>query len=149
MELIHGRPFTDYVRGDLPAGAPLLDTSRLLGALAQFADAMVYLHRDCRLLHRDLKPANVLVEADGRVVILDFGLFIWLTPRGVGHRSIAGTPSYMAPEQRQGYPVPESDWYSIGVMLFESLTGVVATDDSPPRLDGADLGDAPALKGLA
>jgi hypothetical protein len=97
------------------------DGVRLRGGLAQLAAAIQALHR-AELLHLDLKPANILVEAGGRVVVLDFGLVHRigdsLTSRGVG------TPRYMAPEQLSGRPPSAaSDWYAFGVMLFELLSG--------------------------
>jgi len=88
------------------------------------SDAVHYAHQR-GILHRDLKPSNVLVGEDGRVVILDFGL----VATGVVdvHQSYdgpAGTPGYMSPEQAAGAPLTvASDFYTLGVMLYEALTG--------------------------
>ena len=140
MELIRGRNFIEYVRGapfspaadeeeqaaETPAG--VADPFRLNLALPQLATGLAALHSAGKL-HRDIKPSNVLVAADDhRVVLLDFGLVLDTD----GFTSIAnteatsGTPAYMSPEQGGGDPLtPASDWYAVGVMLYEALAGCV------------------------
>ncbi|MDB4977329.1 MAG: ATPase/protein kinase family protein [Myxococcaceae bacterium] len=120
MELVSGLSFVEYVRGT--RSEP--DLSRLRPALAQLVQALQALHEAGRL-HRDIKPSNVLVTDQGRAVVLDFGFV-----REIGGDTVAesaeilGTPAYMAPEQADvGGSHPASDWYSVGVMLFEALTG--------------------------
>ena len=117
MELIEGVPFSDAVRED---------EARLRDALYQLADGVAALHAAGKL-HRDLKPSNVLVEPGGRVVILDFGLAADLSQLAVErtHERVAvGTPAYMSPEQAADRPLdPASDWYSVGAMLYQALTG--------------------------
>ncbi len=94
--------------------------------LRQLVSAVATLHRAGKL-HRDLKPKNVLITRSGRVVVLDFGLAQDLSPADPNASSqallVAGTPAYMAPEQAAGRGASEaSDWYAVGVMLYETLT---------------------------
>ncbi len=82
---------------------------------------------DAGLLHRDVKPSNVLVRHDGRVVLLDFGLVAELDDHGAAitmTEHIVGTPAYMSPEQGLGgHLTAATDWYAVGVVLYEALTG--------------------------
>jgi serine/threonine protein kinase len=134
MELVRGSDFLGHVR-PTPAGA---DEGRLREALAQLAEGVSALHR-AQKVHRDLKPSNILVEHGGRVVVLDFGLVVD-SDRRPALDPHAGTPEYMAPEQRTGGPVgPAADWYAVGVILYEALTG---RRPAPP--DREALKDAPA-----
>ncbi len=111
---------------ELAPVAHSFDESRLRSAFSQLACGVQALHEDGKL-HCDLKPANVLVTSDDRVLILDFGL---ISEVGDGDASWAksaqaeGTPAYMSPEQAVGLTVtPASDWYAVGVMLYEALAG--------------------------
>ena len=137
-----------------PAGAS--EIARIRGMLAQLAAGLDHLHAD-NLIHRDITPRNIMVDRSGRVVILDFGLALRGPDAnaGVGVGCV-GTPKYMSPEQAGGEPATfASDWYSVGAILYELLTGVapfvgssydimrVKRTQAPldPRLMGAHLPD--------
>lgn len=128
MELIEGTDFLSYVRGAEGGATGTLDENRLRAALKQLTAGVVALHRAGHL-HRDLKPSNVMVTPSGRLVILDFGISAELRqpldPRvQTVEMGIWGTPIYMAPEQFLGETATRaSDWYAVGVMLYEALTG--------------------------
>ena len=153
MEYVDGLPFLHYVRqlareaqvdadstfaAEAPAAAsrttpalPALDEHRLRAAFPQLVEGVAAIHAAGKL-HCDLKPSNVLVEPDtGRAVVLDFGLVteidapIWAA-RG---RSVAGTVAFMSPEQARAEALTEaSDWYSVGVILYQALTGRLPVD---------------------
>ena len=125
MELIDGVTFTEYVRGRSARGQ-MPNLMRLGRALAQLVVGLHSLHV-AQYLHRDVKPSNVLMTRAGRVVILDFGL---VSERSEGEARLThdgaplGTPAYMAPEQAlTGAASPAADYYAVGVMLYECLTG--------------------------
>jgi serine/threonine protein kinase len=122
----HGRQ-----RGRLGA----LDERRLRGALGQLADVLNTIHHQ-RLIHRDLKPSNILVTAEDRLVLLDFGL---VASPGIVHDG-GCTLAYRSPEQEEGGIVDTpSDWYSVGVILHEAIFGRL-----PPRGDSGPNAARPA-----
>jgi serine/threonine protein kinase len=141
MERILGRPFVEWVRRDLPVATPP-NPARLRRAMRQLVAGTTHLHQ-AGFVHRDLKPSNVLITDEGRVVILDFGLIREFT--GVGQTwtregQTIGTPNYMAPEQiGDGSIGPAADWYAVGVMLFECLTGTRPFAGSPVEVLMAKL----------
>ncbi|MDI1443542.1 serine/threonine-protein kinase [Polyangium sp. 6x1] len=100
---------------------------RLARALPQLVHGLAALHAGGKI-HRDIKPSNVVVTREGRVVILDFGLTIPYRKQSQWSpdKEIVGTIPYMAPEQMRGGRLsPAADWYSVGVMLYQVLTGVL------------------------
>jgi hypothetical protein len=112
------------------------DEARLRAALQQLAAGVTALH-EARKVHRDLNPGNVMVTPEGRVVVLDFGLIA----NDPGPHDEAdpfdgggGTPGYMAPEQAARHAVAASDWYAVGVMLYEALTGQLPYRGSLSRI---------------
>jgi len=122
MEYLDGAPLSGIIgkRGQLPLGT----LARLLG---EVLDAVGAAHQK-NIVHRDLKPDNVFVTPTGRPEVLDFGIAkLHGGAEGAAHTragAILGTPAYMSPEQAQGLPVDaRSDLYSIGVILYETVTG--------------------------
>lgn len=135
MELIRGVDFIQWLCGDRlgqgsPRRTPCRDYPKLRDALRQLAEGVQAIHR-AGLLHRDIKPSNVLVTEQGRVVLLDFGLVrqhddkLDMTDDG----AVLGTPLYMSPEQAMGEREqlgPPSDWYGVGELFYQALTGQTA-----------------------
>jgi hypothetical protein len=160
MELVIGETFTRWVRaigGDHPEAGPddgtddtvpghghaPLDLARLREAFAQLVDGLEAIHAAERV-HRDLKPSNVLVEASGRVVILDFGLAEHRDAARPRTGAITGTIGYVAPEVLRGDPVgAKADWYAVGCLLYECLTGRLPFDGATLEIMHAKLERAP------
>ena len=136
-------------------GTTLREVERRAGRLAipqavdiatQLAAAMAHAHAN-GISHRDLKPENVLVAADGRVVVTDFGIALMAGARRLTWRwltSTMGTPDYMAPEQVEGKRGDaRTDVYALGIMLFELLTGRVPWEGDNPLAVMAQHVNAP------
>jgi tRNA A-37 threonylcarbamoyl transferase component Bud32 len=118
MEFFPGGDLRSHMREPLP-------WREALAFLRQLAAALGALHA-IGVLHRDVKPGNVLLREDGSVAFIDFGLArqLGLESEITGNGAIFGTPHYMSPEQGHGLPLDErSDLYSLGVVLYEMLTG--------------------------
>lgn len=117
MELVDGVPITQWCR------AHRCTLHERLDLLLQVCDAVSYAHQHL-VIHRDLKPGNILVNSDGRVKLLDFGIAKLLTgPAEEATRNTPLTLSYAAPEQLQGQAVSTAtDIYALGVLAFELLT---------------------------
>ncbi len=134
MEYLPGRTLKELIREEAP-----LAPERAASIALQVTQAARFAHRG-GIVHRDLKPQNVMVDADDRAVVTDFGIAragaSGITEAG----SVLGTAHYISPEQAQGQEVgAQSDVYSIGVVLYEMLT---AEGPVRRRLPGRDRDEA-------
>jgi eukaryotic-like serine/threonine-protein kinase len=121
MEYVPGGSLKDLILRRGPIGPS--EAARLA---SQVAEALHAAHR-CGIVHRDIKPQNVLIGEAGEAKVADFGIALAASRTSTsGTNLLFGTPSYMSPEQAMGERVgPESDLYSLGVVLYEMLTGTV------------------------
>ena len=130
MEFLDGRSLKELIvgRGPAPVHVAIDYTRKIL-------DALRFAHRN-GIVHRDIKPHNVIVDAEGRVKVTDFGIARAGTSQMTEVGSIIGTAQYLSPEQAKGAPVDQtSDLYSVGIVLYELLTGKVPfTGDSPVEI---------------
>lgn len=140
MELIEGEDFATWF------ASPNRTAAELCEQFAQLAAGVHAIH-EAGKIHRDLKPSNIIVSPSGRLVILDYGLVADAQPGGVGQTRvdgrISGTPAYLSPEQVYGGPASEAgDWYALGVMLYQALSGDLPFSKSNPwgHLNGAKAG---------
>jgi serine/threonine protein kinase len=130
MEYIHGPDLEQLLRQYAQSGErmPVEDVLRIGYAIASALD---YAHSK-GVIHRDVKPSNIMIAEDGRVVLADFGLAMYVTEGSIGQ--VFGSPQYIAPEQARNSAeaLPQSDLYSLGVMLYQMLTGALPFDDPSP-----------------
>jgi serine/threonine-protein kinase len=130
MEFLDGRSLKELIlsRGPAPVNVAI-DYAR------QILDALRFSHRN-GIVHRDIKPHNVIVDAEGRVKVTDFGIARAGASQMTEVGSIIGTAQYLSPEQAKGAPVDQtSDLYSVGIVLYELLTGKVPfTGESPVEI---------------
>jgi serine/threonine-protein kinase len=139
MEYLDGRSLKELIttRGPAPINVAIEYARQILGALR-------VAHRQ-GLVHRDIKPHNVLVDGEGRVKVTDFGIARAGPSQMTEEGSIIGTAQYLSPEQAQGAPVtPASDLYSVGIVLYELLTGTVPfAGETPVELAMKHLSKVP------
>jgi serine/threonine protein kinase len=130
MEYIQGMDLEELLRRYHQKGE-LLPYSDVLNIGNAIADALDYAHRK-GAIHRDVKPSNVMISEDDRILLMDFGLVLIVDQGTRGE--VFGSPQYIAPEQARNSAdaVPQTDLYSLGVLLYESLTGKLPFDDPSP-----------------
>jgi len=153
MEFLKGRDLTDFSKS-----GHLLTVPVVVSIVARVAEALAYAHTQ-NVVHRDIKPANIMYEPDSDTVkVTDFGIARITDSSKTKTGLVLGTPSFMSPEQLAGKKVDgRSDLYSLGVMLFQLLTGVlpfrgdsmaelmfkIANDEAPNvRIIRPDLSEA-------
>lgn len=117
MELVQGMVLSDYIRQRRPNKTDLMHLTE------QLLNAIQFLHEK-KIVHRDLKPENIMVQHDGIVKLLDFGIAKgWSSPNITKEGMAIGTPEYMAPERFEGEHSVQSDIWSVGLILFEMVSG--------------------------
>ena len=128
MEYVSGEDLRSFIHrvGQLPAG-------KAISISKQVCDGLAEAHR-LGVVHRDLKPSNIMIDKDGNARIMDFGIARSLEAKGItGAGMMIGTPEYMSPEQVEGKEVgPRSDIYSLGIVLYEMMTGRVPFEGETP-----------------
>ena len=105
----------------------LLTPEEVCILLEQLTSALAYMH-SLGLLHRDIKPANILFDQDHTLYLSDLGIVTWLGEKPGCDGHMMGTPHYIAPEILEGYVDERSDVYSVGILLYQMLTGYVPFD---------------------
>ena len=139
MEYLDGRALKQIIREEAP-----LDLLRAIDLTIQILRAARFAHQR-GVVHRDIKPHNVIIDAEGRAKVTDFGIARAGASDMTETGAIMGTAQYLPPEQAQGHAVsPQSDLYAIGIVLYEMLTGRVPFDgDSAVTIALKQVSEAP------
>jgi serine/threonine-protein kinase len=139
MEFVDGRTLKQVITAEAP-----MEPLRAIDLAVQILRAARFAHRR-GVIHRDMKPHNVIVDEDGRAKVTDFGIARAGASDMTQTGSIMGTAQYLSPEQAQGHAVtPQSDLYSIGICLYEMLTGKVPfTGESAVTIALKQVNEAP------
>ena len=129
MELIEGRTLSDYIKEQGPMSYP-----KVIALSKQIAAALAFAHKN-HIIHRDVKPHNVMITPNGTAKITDFGIAKAVNAATIvdNTEGIIGSVHYFSPEQaRGGYVDEKSDIYSLGIVMYEMLTGRVPFDGDNP-----------------
>lgn len=119
MEYVDGETLKQYIQNHFP-----IPIEKVIDITLQITSAISHAHQN-NIIHRDIKPQNILIDKKGNVKITDFGIAVALTSTTITQtNSVLGTVHYISPEQaRGGVATKKSDIYSLGIVLFELLTG--------------------------
>ena len=125
-----------YLRGGtledkLHEGLPTLEETCII--LEQLTSALAYIH-SLGLLHRDIKPANILFDQDNNLFLTDFGIVSWLGEKPGYDGHMLGTPHFVAPEIFEGNVDVRSEVYSVGILLYQMLTGYLPFDGASDQM---------------
>lgn len=128
MEYVKGFTLKEIIRSQAP-----LPPERAIFIVRQIGEALAHAHAN-NIIHRDIKPQNILVTMDGRAKVTDFGIARAASSASLTHTGdIVGSVHYLSPEQAKGAQINEqSDLYSLGIILYELLTGKVPHDGDTP-----------------
>ena len=128
MEYVDGPDLKEYIRQNAP-----LDLHEVIRIMDQILSAVALAHKH-NVIHRDLKPQNILMDKRGNIKIADFGIAVALNQNSVTQtNSVMGSVHYMSPEQtRGGLVTKQSDIYSLGIILYELITGTVPFNGDTP-----------------
>lgn len=123
MDFVRGEDLEELLKREGPQ-----PEARVLAIADQVCDVLAYLHAN-GLIYRDMKPSNIMIEPDGNVKLVDFGIAKLF--QKAGRATQIGTPGYAPPEQYQGIATAESDIYALGATLHHMLTGRDPRDEAP------------------
>ncbi|MFA8437548.1 Stk1 family PASTA domain-containing Ser/Thr kinase [Pueribacillus sp. YX66] len=128
MEYVKGKTLKEYIREAAP-----LAIEEALSIFTKILSAIRHAH-DNHIIHRDIKPHNILITDSGQVKVTDFGIAMAMTSATITHtKSVLGSVHYLSPEQAKGsISTEKSDIYSLGVVLYEMVTGIVPFSGESP-----------------